>query len=176
MNDYEQKLRNTVLTILDSELEDVRAEFNKELNSIRNKTENETISTQGKIKNVIEVPLVVRLMDTQAATAANYGRIFIANSPCEVTSASIVYKTAGTSGSAVTLNVECVRKTTPIGSGDALFLYPLSLKATADTVYDATLIGGSSRLLVKGDRLALKLTGTPTTVNDLCVVIGLTYR
>lgn len=111
-----------------------------------------------------------------AATATNYGVIFIAPAPCVVLGVSEAHGTAGTDGGAVTLSIEKLISGVALNSGVDLIPTPFSLKATINVVQNATLttIPGSLQLAT-GDRLALKDTGTLTTVADVCVIIELTY-
>lgn len=110
-----------------------------------------------------------------AATAANYGVFCIVPKACVVTGIQEVHQTAGTDGSAVTLNIEKLTGTTALGSGSEILSTAFSLKATANTVQDGSLsMDLSSRTLAKGDRLALKDTGTLTSVANVTVKIELT--
>src|SRR3989304_3804080 len=59
------------------------------------------------------------LAATAAATAANYGRFYVATQRVRVTKISEVHQTAGTDGGAVTLDVERLQGTEALGSGDA---------------------------------------------------------
>lgn len=112
------------------------------------------------------------IVGADAATAANYGVFFIAPFPCFVLSVREVHQTAGSDGSAVTLNVEKLTGTEAPGSGDELLSTALSLKATANTVQEGTLTQDFSlRNLATGDRLALEDTGTLTAVNNITVTI-----
>lgn len=113
---------------------------------------------------------------TQAATATNYGKIFIAPFICTVSSIKEVHGTAGNDGSAVTLSVERLQGTEAVGSGDDLLgATKIDLKGTANTVQTKALTGTTAHLtLAVGDRLALKDTGTLTSLADVCVTIELT--
>lgn len=117
------------------------------------------------------------LPGTSAATAGNYGVIFIAPYPCTFIGATEVHAVLGTDGSAVTLQIEKLTGTTASGSGTSLLATGFNLKGTINTVQTAQLaaITRPSFNLVKGDRLGLKLTGTPTSVSQVCVIIQLSY-
>ena len=126
------------------------------------------------INDLIELPITVKLKGTDAATAGNYGKFFInvSNKAFIITGISEVHATAGSDGSAVTLQVERLQGTEALGSGDSLLSSTFNLKGTADTVQDGTLISdGQLLILSKGDRLALVDTGTLTAVNDLVISI-----
>ncbi len=111
---------------------------------------------------------------TTAATATNYGVFFIVPSSCTITSVQEVHQTAGTDAGAVTINIEKLSGIEALGSGDDVLSTALSLKATANTIQTgiltATLI---NRSLIAGDRLALKDTGTLTSVANVTVKIEL---
>lgn len=116
------------------------------------------------------------LFGTQAATAGNYSVFFTAPFPITLSSATEAHVTAGSSGSAVTVDIEKLTGTTAPGSGILLTLTPISLKTTANTVQGASLIQNVNILqLLTGDRLALRLTGTPTAVADMCMTILFNY-
>ena len=134
-----------------------------------------THNDSSAIKTVYEIPVTVNLLGTAAATAGNYGYFFTANKACEVTSTQMVYKTAGNDAGTVTLTIESLTGTTILGSGTALLSSALSLKATAATVYTGTIIPGIGKFLADGNRLALKLSGTPTAVDSLQVTVGIKY-
>ncbi len=124
----------------------------------------------------------VRIKDVDAATAANYGPFFIAPFPCTVIDIQEIHATAGSNGSAVSLFIEKLTGTTAKGSGISLNT-AINLKGTANTVqYKSKLNVGlvttvtNSVLdisLQRGDRLALKTSGTLTAVNDVVVTIAL---
>jgi len=121
--------------------------------------------------------ITVNLFDTQPATAANYGIFFIARHGCEVLHVSEVHGTRGTSGSAVTLQIEKLTGTQAKGAGTVLFNTGLDLKANINTVQTrqtTDFVKTSSPIILNvGDRLALRLTGTPTSVADLQVTVYL---
>lgn len=126
----------------------------------------------------------------QAATDTNYGVIFIADRPCVVVGFQEVHQTKGTDGSAVTLQLEKLTGTTAPGSGLNLLQTAISLKANINTVQTgdistgsdpvtgvrlATLAAPHSTGLVLGDRLALKKSGTLTSVANVTVTIFIQY-
>jgi len=117
----------------------------------------------------------------QAATATNYGVIWIAPANCFVTAFQEVHQTAGTDGGAVTLQLEKLTGTTAPNSGIDLLTTALSLKATINTVQDGTIVLTHTATvkdasLNTGDRLCLKDTGTLTAVANVTVAIFISYK
>ena len=122
----------------------------------------------------IYLPVRASIYGTDAATAANYGNIFIcaSNDSWEVVSITEVHGTAGSDGSAVTLSVEKCASAVAPGSGVDLLSTAFNLKATADTPqYGSLTATKRDLLLTKGDRLILKDTGTLADVADVNVSI-----
>jgi hypothetical protein len=117
------------------------------------------------------------LWDTQPQTAANYGIFFIARHPCEVLFISEVHGTAGTDAGAVTLQVEKLTGTTAKGAGTNILATTINLKGTSNTVQTREITGlvrtGGVVSLRKGDRLALKSSGTLTDLKDVQVTVYL---
>lgn len=109
------------------------------------------------------------------ATAANYGVIFIADRPCTVVGFEEVHQTAGSDGSAVTLQLEKLTGTEAPDAGVDLLATALSLKATANTVQTGTLIQTRDVTLQDGDRLCLNDSGTLTAVANVTVTIFIQY-
>ena len=114
---------------------------------------------------------------TAAATATNYGRVYIARRPMKIISASEVHRTVGSDGGAVTLDLEKVTGTQAEGAGVNMTATNFNLKGTADTVQtvlpSATV---ANTLLATGDRIILKDTGVMTAVADVCVMLTLEYQ
>lgn len=118
------------------------------------------------------VPITVCIPGTDAATAANYGKFFIALRPYEVAEVAEVHATAGSDGSDVTLNIERLQGTEALGSGDEILKTAFNLKGTANTVVTKSGYADlQNRVLEIGDRLALKDAGTLTAVNDVVVTV-----
>lgn len=128
------------------------------------------------IKNRLETLHVV-ISGTSAATAANYGMIFIAPYTAMFVGAYEVHGTLGTSGSAVSVQIEKLVGTQASGSGTSLLAAGFNLKSAINTVQTASLavITKNNFALNKGDRLGLVLTGTPTSVAQLVIVAQLQY-
>lgn len=114
--------------------------------------------------------VTVRLKDTDAATAANYGAFFIASRPYDVMEIRAVWSTASTSG---TLQIERLQGTTAEGSGDNILSSTIDMSGTANTVnlVDHTGMTNANRVLSVGDRLALVDGGTLTGQVNLVVTV-----
>lgn len=140
-----------------------------------NKLDSPGVSFQNLI-NRNEILHVV-LFGTQAATAGNYNVFFIAPYKCLFMGATEVHSALGTDGSAVTLQIEKLTGTTASGSGTVLLSSGFDLKAPINTVQTANLalIPNINFNLAIGDRLGLKLTGTPTSVANVVVIVKLSY-
>ena len=117
------------------------------------------------------------IVGTDAATAANYGVIWIAPAACVVEDIWESHTVAGTNAGAVTLDLEKLTSTEALDAGDAILSAALSLKTTANTpqrgVPGATI---ANRQLARGDRLALKDAGTLTDVAGVTVLITVKYK
>ncbi len=104
-----------------------------------------------------------------AETADNYGAIFIANYGLSISSISVVWGVASTSG---TLNVERLRGTNALDAGDEILKTAIDLSGTANTVnLKQSTRELQNQILKPGDRIALKDGGTLTNLRDLCVTI-----
>lgn len=111
-----------------------------------------------------------------AATAANYGVFLIVPIACLVTRIQEVHQTLGTDGGAVSLNIEKLTGTTVLDSGSTLLPTAFDLKASVNAVRTGTLTGTSStRSLAAGDRLAMKDSGTLTSVANVTVLVELQF-
>jgi len=106
-----------------------------------------------------------------AATAANYGKIFIATSKCVVKKISAVWTTASSSG---TLQVQRLQGTETSGNGDDLLSSVIAMSGIAETTNEGTLTTTVADLILhEGDRLMLEDAGTLTSQAGLCVSIEL---
>jgi len=119
----------------------------------------------------------ITLAGTSPATTGNYGVFFTAPIAGMVLGITEVHGTKGTDGSAVTLNVEKLTGTSASGTGKSLLSTALSLKATINTVQNGVLVttntsGVSDLFFNVGDRFGLVLSGTPTSVADLVIVVN----
>jgi len=116
-----------------------------------------------------------RVVDTDAATATNYGPVFIAPFPCVLIKVQERHAVAGSDGSAVTLDVEKIPSGTAKGSGTTMLASTINLKATADTVQNGSLAKlGTAKSLVVGDAVGIKTSGTLTALKD--VTVTLTFK
>lgn len=109
---------------------------------------------------VVTLPLVAGSLDAVA---------FIADGPYEIVSATEVHETAGTDGSAVTLDIKKVTGTTAGASGTTVLSSTFNLKSTAKTVVKKNAASGlttviADRRLADGDRLFFDFTGTLTAL------------
>lgn len=132
----------------------------------------------------LERILTHTLIGTTAATAANYAVFWIADAPCAVTGFWEVHQTAGTDAGAVTLQLEKLQSGEALDAGDALLVAALSLKATINVVQEADIVttatsdsnSQKTASLLKGDRLALKDSGTLTAVANVTTITFITYQ
>lgn len=130
--------------------------------------------------NVIVLSVVVphyyvmhSLEDTQGATAANYGAFFIAPRPLRLIEARESHSTAGTNGSAVTLDIEKMGSGVALDSGTAMLLSTINLKGTADTpVARLASATAATARVATGDRVALLDAGTLTAVAGVVVTLA----
>jgi len=120
------------------------------------------------IENKDMQTVTVRLKNTDAATAGNYGAFFIAPRPYEVMEVHAVWSTASTSG---TLQVEVLNGTTAEGSGSNVLTSTIDMSGTANTVVSRKTSNLQNRQMVTGDRLALVDGGTLTNQVNLVVTV-----
>jgi len=135
---------------------------------------------QASIMQFVE-PVRWTIPGIQAATATNYGVIFIADRPCTVVGFQEVHQTKGTDVGAVTLQLEKLTGTTVLGSGINLLQTALSLKATINTIQEGVMAitntGGVRDVsLAVGDRLALSDSGTLTALANVTITIFIQYQ
>lgn len=106
-----------------------------------------------------------------AATLGYYGTFWIAPFECVVSEIREVHQVAGTDAGAVSLQIEKLTGTQALDAGVTLNSV-INLKGTIDTVVTATLTTTLSDLnLSRGNRLAMKDTGTLAAVANICVII-----
>lgn len=128
------------------------------------------------LRNKTERPTAI-LVDTQAATAANYGVFFIAMAAGVIEDVWETHKTAGSDAGAVTVDIERLASGVALDSGTTVLASALSLKTTANTPQRGTLHNDvSRRQFVRGDRLALKDAGTLTAVAHVVVAVQVRYK
>lgn len=111
---------------------------------------------------------------SDSATAANFGVIFIAPFPCEVSKVLETHRVASTSG---TLNIEKLTTGQALDAGANILVTAFSTAGTANTplMKNRRLLTFTSkaRQLKEGDRLALVDAGTLTSGAGLQVTIYL---
>lgn len=113
---------------------------------------------------------------TSAATAGNYSTFFTAPYNLSIRNITEVHAVLGTDGGAVTVDVEKLTGTQAPGAGVVLTRSAFNLKSTINTVVTGTLSDVLGAIdLVVGDRLALKLTGTPTSVANVTITITINF-
>lgn len=120
------------------------------------------------------VTISASLAGTAAATAGNYGVIFVADRDYEIIEARESHTTAGSDAGAVTLQIEKLTGTQALDAGVATLASTFNLKGTANTVQkvDATTTTPNNKIAA-GDRLALKDTGVLTAVAGVAVTLVL---
>jgi len=118
---------------------------------------------------------IATLPGTEAATAANYGKFFVANRVCTVLRISESHEVLGTDVGAVTLSVERLQGVEVSGAGDDLLGgTKINLKAVKNTNQSPALTGTAAHLtLAAGDRLNLLDTGALTNVGGVTVTVDL---
>lgn len=123
------------------------------------------------------VYIPVNIQGVQAQTSTNYSTFWIAPDNCNVIAISEVHKVAGTAGGSVTLNVEKLTGITAPGSGTSILSTAFNLKGTANTVQNGTLTNViATKQLAIGDRLALVVSGTLTTLENVTVMVTLQFN
>lgn len=114
------------------------------------------------------------IQGTNAATATNYGVFWIAPFACFVMGFREVHQTAGSDGSAVTLQLEKLTSGQAPDAGQTLLTTALSLKTTANIVQTGVLTTTTVNLnLAKNDRLCMKDAGTLTSVANVTILVDI---
>lgn len=152
-------------------MEELQAQINNLQGQLLRHTHNTIDGTQ---KIALGEFTSVSLPDTQSQTSTNYGLFFVATRPCFIKAISEVHTTAGTNGSPVTLQIERLQGTTAPGAGTNMLSTAFDLKGTANTVQRGVLIPTPTGLN-QGDRLALKVSGTLTSLKGVCVTVDLQF-
>lgn len=139
-----------------------------------------SIETADKLEIAgIKVPSTFTVTETlqgaAAATAANYGVVFIAPFACEVVSVRENHTTAGSDAGAVTLDIEKLTGTQASGAGVAVLgATKINLKGAAETVQAPALTAtAANKQLAAGDKLILLDAGVLTAVAGVAVTIEL---
>jgi hypothetical protein len=120
---------------------------------------------------VAQVPITITFSGLDANSASG-DAVFIAPRAYQVTIVRAVWRTAGGSAAAATL--EKLTGTTAPGSGTAILTSAFDLTGTANTVGSGALSGTVGNLqLAAGDRLGVKLSGTLTALAGLNLTVQL---
>ena len=116
-----------------------------------------------------EVPAVYAMNANSTIATQSF---FLANRDLLVTGVSMVWSAAGTDAGAVTLDVTHETTTAAPGAGTSILTAAQSVKGTANTVVNPALTATAAQLkLIAGDRLSVKLTGTPTALAGVVVMV-----
>lgn len=103
--------------------------------------------------------------------------LFVADRDYEVAEVSEIHSTAGTDGGTVTVDFGIAKGTTAPGSATTVLTGALNAKSTAATTQYGTLVAGRhSKMLSKGDRLAIIYAGTLTALAGETATITLLPR
>jgi len=172
MNDTER------IDELENDVEQISTKLSSVEKSIYNIKEEEVtlgfpLSVRNKqvINSHIVFPITVSLQGTNAATSSNYDVFYTADNACEIVSVSETHRVAGTDAGSVTLNLEKLNPGEALDSGDIILSTSLSLKTTINTPQFGNLLNGQSRILSRGDRIALKDSGTLTSLAGVVVTV-----
>lgn len=104
-----------------------------------------------------------------AATAGNFGVIWIAPYKCVLASVKVSYAVTSSSG---TLQIEKLSTTQAPDSGTTMLQSAISLSGTANTVISGTPSNTpANRTIDAGDRICLKDAGTLTGLSNLTVLL-----
>ena len=91
---------------------------------------------------------------------------------CEVVAVREVHATAGTDGSAVTGTIRRCQGTEGAAAGDDLLSETINLKGTGFTEQTPALTATTANLTLEaGDRLALDVTGTTTSLTGVILTV-----
>jgi len=109
-----------------------------------------------------------------AASTGNYGVFWIAPFECTVTEIREVHETAGTVATAA-LQIEKLTGT-QLNAGGVTLNTAIELDGTARTVVTATLTTTQADLVLqRGNRLTMLDAGTLTDVNNVTVIVEITF-
>jgi hypothetical protein len=115
----------------------------------------------------------IQVVINGAATTTNYSTVFIADRPYQVISVQEIHAVASTGG-ATTLDVtKDVGTGAPASGSSVLNGTTFNLAATANTLQTILSVNTGVSTLAVGDRLGLKLTGTPTSMTNVTLVIAI---
>lgn len=107
------------------------------------------------------------LPGSDSATAAKYGVIWSVRNPCEILWVAESHAVAGSDGGSVGLNIERLSGTEALDGGDEMLVADIDLKGTANTVVQRQGVDLQNRKLIRGDRIAVKDSGTLTSLEGV---------
>lgn len=174
MDDFEERMGKIAQEVLDSN--QTRDQFAVSQTPFH--THNGADSPSINFSNIKNRQTVISytLFGTQAATTGNYSVFFVAPFALTVSQITEAHAVKGTDGSAVSLDIEKLTGTTVPGSGTKITAAAIDLKGVINTVVTPALSTSVGVVqLASGDRLALLLTGTPTSVANVTVTILIRY-
>ena len=128
------------------------------------------IAWRAPVRIAVQMGANVEVVDTS---------IFTADDDYEVVEVTENHAVAGTDVGAVTLDVKKCTGTQAPSAGASVLASTFDLKGAANTVVRKSAAGGgltatlANRLLARGDRLAIDITGTTTAVAGVCVCVTL---
>lgn len=185
---------------MEQELKKIKKEFDLFQMQFRNHKHSGTDGQQVWFNTIFQKKMYIPYTIIDGSVTTNYGVFFIAPFSCTVTGFSESHAVAGTDLGAVTLQLEKLTGTQAPGAGAKILVNGnttfdgINLKGAINTpvfypenviqsgvTYPNTLTQGiTSNLrditLQKGDRLALRVLGTPTTVAGIATLLELTYN
>lgn len=136
-----------------------------------NRVDSAPVAFESLTNKIFYLPFI--LPGTTAQTSTNYSSIFIVPQTMVLLGVKEVHAVAGSGG---TLQVQKLTGTTAPGSGTNMLSTTISLTATANTVQTGVLSTVLTDVQLKaGDRIGLVLSGTPTNLQNLNVVLQLGY-
>lgn len=122
-----------------------------------------------QLRSKIPVLIHERVPGDSAATAANYGVFFVAPFPLQVINVREAHESAATSGF---LHIEKLTGTQALDAGLLVTNDTFDLSAAANTVVAGSLSSVfTSRLLVRGDRLALRDSGGLSGASGVTITV-----
>lgn len=127
-----------------------------------------------------DAPVVLQFGPPGANAALADGYIFTAlDADYELVAVSEVHGTAGSDGGAVTADVVRVASGGTIAAGTSLLASTFSLKSTVDTPVTKNVSNGglpaaqSSRVIARGQSVAINLAGTLTALAGMAITVVL---
>jgi hypothetical protein len=106
-------------------------------------------------------------------TLPNVGLLTL-DADCKLVSVTERHETLGTDGSAVTLDVVKSNSGTTMAGGTSLLASTINLKATINTTQSRSISAGTlaaDNIILAGQCIGLKFSGTMTAVTGVCVTV-----